>query len=45
MKEPGTHSVIWAGLSDSRRPVASGVYLYRLESGGRSETRKLVLLR
>jgi len=45
VREPGTHSVLWAGLDEANRPVASGVYLCRLESSGSSDTKKLVLLR
>jgi len=41
----GRHSVSWDGLDDARTPVSSGVYLYRLEAGGRSEARRMLLLR
>jgi len=39
-KGPGTYSVTW-----DAEAFASGVYYYRLRSGGFVETRKLVLLR
>ena len=29
----GRHAVSWAGLDESDRPVASGIYYLRLESG------------
>jgi len=40
VKQPGVYTMQWDAAS-----LASGVYLYRLESGGFSETRKLILLR
>ena len=41
----GGHAVTWAGTDDADRGVASGVYFYRLQSGSRVESRKLLLLR
>jgi hypothetical protein len=41
----GEHGVRWDGRDESGRPVASGVYLYRLEADRRSESRKLLLLK
>ena len=37
----GTHSVVWNGRDDRDRSVSSGVYLYRLEAGGRSATGRM----
>jgi hypothetical protein len=42
--EAGYGTVVWQGMDRSGRPVAPGVYLARLETGGRCSTRKLVLL-
>ncbi|MFQ5601311.1 MAG: purple acid phosphatase family protein [Candidatus Krumholzibacteriia bacterium] len=42
---PGTHRVVWSGLDHSGRPVSSGVYVARLQTEGRSETIKMMLLR
>jgi hypothetical protein len=42
---PGTHRVSWDGTDQSGRPVASGVYLYRLSSGAECLTSKMVILR
>ncbi len=39
----GEHRATWAGTDDRGRPVASGVYLYRLSTNGYQETRKLVV--
>lgn len=41
--EAGTHKLNWDGKDDSGRPVSSGIYLYRLVNGARSQTRKMIL--
>jgi len=41
----GTHSVEWNGLSEQGKSVGSGVYFYRMQTEGRSETRKMVLMK
>jgi hypothetical protein len=41
----GTHQVAWDGRDDAGRPVASGVYFYRLQGAGNGEARKMVLLK
>ena len=41
----GRQRIAWDGRNDRGHLLASGVYLYRLESGNQVETRKLVLLR
>jgi hypothetical protein len=41
----GVHDVVWEGLDDGGRPVASGVYFYRIVHAGGVQTRKMVLLR
>jgi len=43
--KPGTYQAIWDGKNDAGEKVPSGVYFYRLTSGGLSETRKMVLMR
>ncbi len=42
---PGLHELRWDGRDDRGLKVASGIYPYRLEVGGQSMTRKLVLLK
>ncbi len=41
----GTYQTTWDGKNDAGEKVHSGVYFYRLTSGGISETRKMVLMR
>ena len=41
----GHFSVQWDGRDDGGRPLASGVYLYRLEAGGKSLSRRMLLLK
>jgi WD40 repeat protein len=41
----GRHEIMWHGLDASGGPVASGLYFYRLEALGFSETRRMMLVR
>jgi flagellar hook assembly protein FlgD len=41
----GTHDVTWAGRNQAGQPAASGVYFYKLEAGGLSLSRRMVLLK
>ena len=41
----GKYKVIWNGLDASGRGVASGVYLYRMESPGYTKTLKMMLMK
>jgi len=47
VREAGTYAVGWDGRDDDGRALASGVYLYRLQTGSGQEVemRKLLLLR
>lgn len=42
---PGRHEVIWNGRDDTGRPVASGTFFCRLESGSFSETKRVALVK
>ncbi len=41
----GTYRATWTGTDHKGTPVASGVYFYRIEWNGRSETKRMVLLK
>ena len=40
-----THTAIWDGSNDFGHEVASGVYLYRLQQGRKTSTRRMILAR
>ncbi|MEW6684710.1 MAG: S8 family serine peptidase [Candidatus Edwardsbacteria bacterium] len=44
-KSPGVYKISWDGRDDTGKQVANGIYFYRLEAGGFSATRKMILLR
>jgi flagellar hook assembly protein FlgD len=41
---PGSYMKIWDGKDESGNSVASGIYLYRLQAGKFSETKKMIKL-
>ena len=45
IKDGGSYTVIWDGRNNRGASVASGIYLYRMETTGFSKTKKTVLLR
>ncbi|MBI9031834.1 T9SS type A sorting domain-containing protein [bacterium] len=44
-KETGDHQIVWKGLDDNGHDVASGVYLYRIQVGKESKTKKMILMK
>ena len=45
VKLAGEYKAVWDGRDDKGNSVSSGIYLYKLESGDFSETKKMLLLR
>lgn len=45
VQESGVHRVHWDGTDDGGEAVSSGVYIYRIEAGGRSLSRTMSLVR
>lgn len=43
--ESGRHETEWGGRDDDGRRVSSGMYLYRLETAGFAETKRMVMLK
>ena len=43
--EPGKYKSVWEGKNTAGKTVASGVYLYRLEAGGKCITHKMLMLK
>ena len=44
-RSAGEHELTWDGTDDAGKRVGAGVYFYRLETGGKTLTRKLVVMR
>ena len=45
VREPGSHYFHWNGMDEQGRPLASGIYFYRLLTDRHVQTRKLAILR
>ncbi len=43
--EPGPHAAVWDGRDDTGRPVPSGVYFYRVQSGSHGFTGRMALVK
>ena len=43
--QAGHHDIIWDGRDSGGKPVASGIYYYRLQAGDYSETNRMTLLK
>jgi hypothetical protein len=44
-RQAGAYTVMWNGRNDSGLELAAGVYLFRIEAGRFSDTKKMVLLK
>ncbi|MBU1677039.1 T9SS type A sorting domain-containing protein, partial [bacterium] len=45
LQTAGAQSAVWDGRDAAGRPVSSGAYFYRIDAGGLSETRKMVMVK
>ncbi|MDH4158064.1 MAG: T9SS type A sorting domain-containing protein, partial [candidate division Zixibacteria bacterium] len=43
--EAGNHEVVWNGDNEAGKPIASGVYFYRLRADGFEQSKKMILLK
>jgi hypothetical protein len=43
--DKGTHSVIWQGKDNHNKPVASGIYLYKITAGEEKISKRMLLLK
>jgi hypothetical protein len=44
-RKAGYHVLTWDGRNDAGQPVGSGIYFYRIKTGKKSISRKMVILR
>ena len=44
-KPAGTYAAVWEGRNSSGSAVATGIYFARLESGGQTATRTMLLMK
>ena len=44
-QDAGYRSVIWDATNDYDKPISAGIYLYQIQAGGYTSTKKMVLLK
>jgi hypothetical protein len=44
-KKSGNHAAIWNGTDDNGKPVSSGLYLYKMQTGKYTQTKKMMLMK
>jgi flagellar hook assembly protein FlgD len=44
-QDAGNRIAVWDGTDDLGRPVSAGVYLYQIQAGEFTQTRKMLLLK
>ena len=44
-QEPGEYTAFWNGTNSAGKPVADGIYFYKMEAGRFKATRKMLLLK
>ncbi|NQV17643.1 MAG: C10 family peptidase [Armatimonadetes bacterium] len=43
--ESGEHRITWDGKDDNKKPVASGIYFYKISAGKETKVKKMLLLK
>lgn len=43
--ESGEHRITWNGKDDNKKPVASGIYFYKISAGKETKVKKMLLLK
>ncbi len=43
--DTGSHSVVWDGMDESRKSVASGVYFYKITAENETLVRKMLMMK
>ena len=44
-ESPGIKSIVWDGADDFGNPVSAGIYLFQIQTGDFTQTRKMILLK
>jgi flagellar hook assembly protein FlgD len=44
-ENPGIKSIVWDGADDFGNPVSAGIYLFQIQTGDFTQTRKMILLK
>ncbi len=44
-RKAGRYAVTWDGCDSFGKPVSSGIYLYRLQAGGFTQTKRMILIK
>jgi len=45
VEDAGYKSIIWDGLDQHGRLISTGVYIYKIQAGNFSQTRKMVFMK
>ena len=43
--QPGYYSMVWDGRNSAGRAVATGIYFYKLQVGGKVQVRRMTLVK
>jgi len=43
--DAGLHQVVWQGLDDTGKQIASGIYFYKMRAGKYTHIRKMIMMK